>query len=113
MHNIFKFIAFCLVTFLVSSCVSLNFEILNLKEQKIMSSPDLGSTSTRRLGDTLLSKAIATFGPAYQIEKGARVGKARTDELNNRMALVGQQEDYLYDQTREDIVTTKRPDEDL
>jgi|TARA_B100001113_G_scaffold336808_1_gene317460 hypothetical protein len=78
-----------------------------------MSSPDLGSTSTRRLGDTLLSKAIATFGPAYQIEKGARVGKARTDELNNRMALVGQQEDYLYDQTREDFVTTKWPDEDL
>ena len=29
------------------------------------------------------------------------------------MALVGQQEDYLYDQTREDFVTTKWPDEDL
>ena len=113
MHNLFKLTAFCLVVFLVSSCVSLNYEFLNLKEQKITSSPELGSTSTRRLGDTLLSKAIVTFGPAYQIEKGARIGKARTDELNNRMSLIGQQEEFLYDRTRADFVNVKWPDEDL
>jgi len=113
MHNLFKLTSFCLVFFLVTSCVSLNFENLNLNEQKIISFPELGSTSTRRLGDTLLSKAIGTFGPAYQIEKGARIGEARTDQISNKMSLVGQPKGYLQHQTIDGFVTTKWPDEGL
>ncbi|MDA7768949.1 hypothetical protein N8936_02535 [Porticoccaceae bacterium] len=117
MHNLFKLTPFFLVFFLVTSCVSLNFETLYLQEQKIISSPELGSTSTRRLGDTLLSKAIATFGPAYQLEKGARIGKARTDEINNRMALIGIEEDFVWDDrfggTVDGFISRRWPDEDL
>ena len=121
MLNLCKFASFCLVFFLVSSCVDLangiNFEYVYLQEQKIISSPELGSTSTRRLGDTLLSKAIATFGPAYQLEKGARIGKARTNEISNRMALIGIEGGFVWDDrfggSVDGFISKRWPDEGL
>ena len=113
MHKIFKLPLFFIAFFLINSCVSLNFETQNLNEGKTITSPEVGVISVGRLGDTLVSKAFAIFGPAYQIEKEAKIGSARTNELNNRMSLVGIPKEFLYDQTRDAFVTTKWPDEGL
>ncbi len=117
MLNLCKFASFCLVFFLVSSCVDLangiNFEYVYLQEQKIISSPELGSTSTRRLGDTFLSKEIVTSGPAYQLEKGARIGKVRTDDIITNMKLRGTTEEFIWGDSVDGFISRRWHDEDL
>ena len=112
MHYLSKLTLFVIAFCTISSCVSLNFEIQNLNEGKTITSPEVGEISVGRLGDTLVSKAFAIFGQAYQIQKDARIGKARTKELNNKIFGIPAEE-FLYDQTRDDFVTTKWPDEGL